>query len=526
LLLSLIGKLSQIGHIIREVKEQHPPQASPPEPAGFPQEEEATLRLGIHDLSRIEWTAVLGLPPDGVRRYHLEFTVEIPTNLYSPTNMWDYVQQFTRLQSPEESGALQIDRKHPDELRRDVLGVTHRLKLLRERFERTALGASSLLVEALHPQLEANLTQVIDQATAMVQEVRTALLREPSNAGHIPPPLMREWELADEWISHQLLDFLAAAQRGLDKMLLGPNSRIHELDSAWTERITGRLADALEQEIHHREHQGLLNPRPDSPSELSTFVERASHLKKHFQDVLFLDVQAFQVDFRVRNWTAVVAASLAAVFWLGFTLLPIAPGARAGIGIGAFGAAFAIAYALKDRVKEITRFWLAGQLTRLYGQRMVTLRLPQRADPERRAVLDAREKFDVETRQAEDPLNTTAQATRRVMLIRYDMRADVHACVDLGKSRIHSLKHIFRWDLTPIFSRLDNAVKAVPVLDPETRRVRFVDAPKEYRLPVQLTCDSSNGRLAKTEALLVISKHGLERLESFVEKTQERVVIG
>jgi hypothetical protein len=490
-----------------------------PDPIGFPPEEEATLRLGIHDLSRIEWTAVLALPPEGERRYTLGFTVEIPTNLYSPINMWDYVQQFTRLQSPEETGALQIDRAHPDELRKDVLGVTHRLKLLRERFERTTLGAASMLVEALHPSLEANLTHIIDLATAMVEEVRVALLREPSNAGLIQPSLRREWDLADEWISHQLLDFLAAAQRALDA-LLGPHSKLHELDVSWTERLSGRLADALEAEMRHRGYRNLLNPHADSPSELSAFIERGSHLKKHFQDVLFLDVQAFQVDFRVRNWTALVAASIAAVFWLGFTLLPIAPGARAGIGIGTFGVLFAVAYALKDRVKEVTRFWLAGRLTRLYGQRMVTLRLPQRADPERRAVLDAREKFDIETRQAEDPLNTTLQATRRVMWIRYDMRADVHACpANIGKSGIHSLKHIFRWDLTPIFSRLDNAMKAVPVLDPKTRRVGFVDAPKEYRLPVVLTCES-RGRTVRTEAMLVVSKRGLERLESFVEKSQ------
>src|SRR5262249_47462852 len=152
--------------------------------------------------------------------------------------------------------------------------------------------------------------------------------------------------------------------------------------------------------------------------------------------------------------------------------------------------------------KEITKFWLAGRLTQLYGQRMVTLRLPLRADPARREVLDAREKFDVQTKQAEDPLNTNLQATRRVMCVRYDMRAHVHACADLDKSGIHSLKHIFRWDLTPIFSRLDNAVKAVPVLDPATRRVKFCDAPKEYRLPVLLTCESGS-RTVRTAATLV-----------------------
>jgi hypothetical protein len=475
------------------------------------------LRLGVHDLSRIEWTAVLGLPEKGDRRYLVEFTVEIPANLYSPINMWDYVQQLTRLQSPEESGALRIERGDADELRRDVLGVAHRLKLLRERFERTAVGASSMLVEALHPSLEANLTRTVDEAAAVVQEVRSALLREPTDpgSGGPPPTVRREWNLADEWISHQLLDFLAAAQRALDG-LLAPRSKLQELEPEWTDRLSSRLAGALSEEVRHRKTEGFLNPRPDSPGELSAFVDRASHLKKHFQDVLFLDVKSAQVDYRVRTWTGIAAASLAAFFWLGFTLIPIGPGAKAGLGLTAFGLLFAMAYALKDRMKELTRFWLSGQLTRLYGQRMVTLRLPRRDDQEPQAVLEAREKFDVGSVQVEDPLNIGMQAKRRVMQIKYQMRSMVHACPQLAKSGIHSLKHIFRWDLTPIFSRLDNAVKAVPVLDPETRRVRFVDAPKEYRLPVKLTCER-DGRTVRTEAQLVVSKRGLERLESFAE---------
>jgi len=439
-------------------------------------------------------------------------------------NMWDYVQQLTRLQSPREPGAIQIERGDADELRRDLLGAAHRLKQLRDRFERHAVGAASNLTETLHPNLAANFRQMIDQAESVVEEVRSALLREPSDAGQgrPSPVLLREWQLGDEWLSHQLLDYLAAAQRSLDGVLLGPHSRVHELDVSWTADLASRLGDALERELRHRRERDYLNPRPDSPAELSAFVERGSHLKKHFQDVLFLDVSAFQVDYRVRNWTGVVAASLAAIFWFGFTKLPISPGASLGLGVSTFALLSALGYALKDRVKELTRFWLAGRLTRLYGQRMVTLRLPQRADAERRVVLEARETFDVLREKVEDPLNTTVQATRNVMRVRYQMRSSLHACPTLNKSGIRSVKHIFRWDLTPIFSRLDNAVKAVPVLDPVTRRVRFVDAPKEYRLPVQLRSIGDGARDEGGEVLvdaqLVVSKRGLERLENFTER--------
>ena len=72
----------------------------------------------------------------------------------------------------------------------------------------------------------------------------------------------------------------------------------------------------------HRRGHGYITPHADGHAELAAFLERASRLKKHFQDVLYLDVEAYFVDSRVRNYTGVVAACLAAFMWLSFTLLP------------------------------------------------------------------------------------------------------------------------------------------------------------------------------------------------------------
>src|SRR3954464_2432662 len=106
------------------------------------------LRLGVHDSSRIEWVASVALPapkhPE--RKYTVQFTLEIPTHLYSAHDVWDHKQNFTRLQSPsEEEGPLRVDRADVDELRRDTLGVAHRLKTLRDQLERNCSGAAAQL---------------------------------------------------------------------------------------------------------------------------------------------------------------------------------------------------------------------------------------------------------------------------------------------------------------------------------------------------------------------------------------------
>jgi hypothetical protein len=479
--------------------------------------QEIGLWLGVHDSTRIEWTAAVPLPRGAQeRKYEIEFSFEIPSNIYCTHNVWDHKQSFTRLQSPSEEGELSIDRADLDELRRDTLGVAHRLKRQRDAFERACLGARAQLIAALHPQLEPKLTDAVAQAISVVAEMRRCLeapLHPSDQSGQTAAPdVQREWRLADEFLSHQLLDFLGSSQKAVDEVLLGPGSRVLELDCAFAERLRERLAEALAAELDHRRQHGFVSPRADSPRELGEFVGRASSLKKHFQDVLFLDVEAYMVDLRLRNYTGVAAACMAAAFWMAFTLLPIGPGARFGLSVGTFAILFALAYALKDRIKELLRAWLAGRLTRLYGQRVVRLRLPSRVSGARPVLVEARETFDCEAQARDDHLNRGVGRTARVMILRYRVRAEAHGARVLDESGIESYKHIFRYDLSPLFTRLDNAVKPVPVLDAESRRVRFVEAPKEYRLPVRL-CARGFGRETVEEALLVVSKRGIERLE-------------
>ena len=269
----------------------------------------------------------------------------------------------------------------------------------------------------------------------------------------------------------------------------------------------------------HRRGKGYITPHADGHAELAAFLERASRLKKHFQDVLYLDVEAWFVDSRVRNYTGVVAASLAAFMWLSFTLMPFGQGARAGIGVGTFAVVFALAYAVKDRIKELTRSWMTGRLMRLYGQRMVRLKLPARIDPARRVLLETRETFDVDSEPfAVNDLREVHAAAeqigapKRVVQLKFRMRATLQASASLGRAHIHSIKHIFRYDLSPIFSRLDNAVKQVPVLD-SNRRVRFADAPRQYRFPAKIVFQPVDGETIEHNAYIIASKRGIERIE-------------
>jgi hypothetical protein len=517
--------------------------AKPSEPT---RTDDVRLWLGVHDLSRVEWTAVVPLPERDQRRYEIEFAVDIPATLFASHNVWEHLQIFTRLRSPAEEGPLAVESDDVEELRRDTLGVAHRLKTMKVRFERACVGAAAVTREQPDAELGELLVAKVVGAFELVTEMRRQLETRPP-AGE---EAERERALADEFLSYQLIDFFAGCERGLDEVLLGPTSRVRESETRFAEELRCLIAEGLSEELAHRRGRGYVNPRADAPQELAKFLERASRLKKHFQDVLYLDVEAWFVDSRVRNYVGIVAAALAATAWLSFTLLPIGPGARAGLGLGTFAVVFALAYAVKDRIKEMARGWITGRLMRLYGQRMVTLRLPRTLDGARRVLAETRERFDVDA--LSDALGSIGEASasaeavprrmpasvgeasaasrvasaeavprrmpasvgapRRVMRLHFRMRSTLSAAPPLEQAHIDSVKHIFRYDLSPIFARLDNAVKQVPVLDPH-RRVRFADAAREYRFPVRISFVSVGGERLVEQAHLVLSKRGIERIE-------------
>jgi hypothetical protein len=92
----------------------------------------------------------------------------------------------------------------------------------------------------------------------------------------------------------------------------------------------------------------------------------------------------------------------------------------------------------------------------------------------------------------------------------------VHRGVVLGgRSRqaagVTRVRHVFRFDLSPLFPRLHDVVKRVPIVDPD-QGVRFVDAPRRYRVPVSVHL-SYGGETYEDRAVVVLDKNGLRRLE-------------
>jgi hypothetical protein len=460
------------------------------------------LKIEAHDASRVEWSIYIPLPHGKeVNEAEVDLRLEFPENVYAPHEGWDQLQILARLSSPDEEAAPREPLTF-DGLRRSALGVARRMKLLRESIPRAAL-AHALNPMPVAPSLAKDLDRILDQAAQLLAQARSTLLSpRPTDS----PELLRDRGLADEFLSGQLLELLTAAEETCSRMLQPSGLAGYR---AVAQKLRARVADALAAELAEREKKGELLPDADDLEALALFLDRAAQLKKHFQEVLFLEPETHMLDQVVRNWVGAGAAALAFVIYFGLQTLQTS--AAAGVGLMTIMTVGALAYALKDRAKELSRQWLAGKLSHLYANRLLVLREPARFERGRNIVMRARESLAQDRVSRPDPLNPPTGAQQGVVTVHYRQRARVTRLKGPTGGVFERLKIVFRYDLAPIFTRLDDSVKRVPVPFPGKQKVRFADAPRLYRVAMSVSVATPLGT-EKREATIVLQRQGIARI--------------
>jgi hypothetical protein len=468
----------------------------------------------VHDASRLEWTVGIPFPRSGKLSYTIEVQLEIPANVFAPHTAWAQLQSWARLDGAA-SGVGPSDDVTIDALRRGANAFAQRLMMSHDGFARHCRLAGAISATTPLDDLVDKLDLWIGAATATACDARDRLVTtSPTDSIE----LERERTLVDEYVSVRLLDTLAGAERDLDWLRGSRHAARHERAIASAET---RIAEALSTELAYRRTRGYLCPGPASQSALEHYLERASRLKKHFQEVLFLEADTYQVAERIHHWVAALVALLASTWAFVWQMALISrrpsTGSQVGSGIVLLATLAGVIYATKDRLKEIGKSWISGNVHRLYAQRVARWRAPARRLNGRDVVILARESFDRSVASRPDPLNPASNATIASTVIRYKHRGQVTSQRVLLAGGVRGVKHIFRYDLSPLFARLDDTAKKVPVLDAVTRRVSFVETPRCYRVPVR-ACVRCEDVSHEVDACLVLHKRGLDRIEIGTER--------
>jgi len=476
--------------------------------------DKADVRLEVHDTSRLEWAVSVPLPRAGEAEYGIELDLEVPAHVLTAHSPWDHLQEFTRLDGPDDASPSV---ETIDALRRFAVGIAAKLGRTHEGFSRHArLVASPFATDDVSHHIAA-LEAWVTAAEQVLVSARPRLRDVPKKLD-----IEREARLVDEYLSLRMLELLAGAER----TILSLQERAeHATDDASSKRLKGtapalasieeQIADALAREMEHREEERYIEATPDSPTDLERYLDRASQLKKHFQEVLFLESERFAVTDRfhhvVAGAVAVVASTWAFVGQLYLTKGSLSASVSGSLIMLCIAAG--IVYAVKDRIKEVGRQWFASNVHRFYAQRIARYRAPAKTCPSRDVVVRAKESFLRENGRRADPLNPTSGATVPVTTLRYRHQGTLESSPTLTRAGISRVKHVFRYDLSPLFARLDDATKSVPVFDSKMRRVRFTQAPRCYRVPIRIVVRLGRDVVSDQQGSLVLHTRGLERID-------------
>lgn len=457
--------------------------------------------LRIHDASRVEWTVAVPLPGERPLGYEIEVALEVPAGAMAREAPWDHLQVFTRLDGPTSMASS--DDVTIDSLRRGAVTLTRMLARAKEGFARHCQSAREHVVAELAGQ--SFLSVWLEAALRTVREARAKLTRA---AAQDSSQIARERELIDEYASVRLLDMLADGERAV-RQTTG-NTEVQGAVDA----VRADIARALRDEMAYRRSHSFFCADAGVPEELERYIVRAASLKKHFEEVLFLERETEQLDERVQLWTRVGAALLAgmvAMVPVQLILSTRAPSRDLGWGLLALAAVSGLAYALREHLKERGRSWLSARMIRFHSQRISRCRVPAARLSTRDLVVDAREWCRQTTRSQPDPLNPEGGASLRVTHIEYLHRGVVQAQAVLHASGVRRILHIFRYDLSPLLHRLDDEPKLVPVLE-AGEEVAFQAAPRRYRVPVSVGL-VVGGEYHEQHATVVLDRGGLRRLE-------------
>lgn len=478
--------------------------------AGAPVASPPFLRVDVHDRSRVEWVATVPVAPAGqTHSWEVHFEADVADAMWVAHQPWDHFQVRSRLTSPALAPGHRMVGPAIDQLRRRALSATHELKLAINGPVRI-LETARRRDRVLRPDESAEVVNRLNQALDRAATARQACdyLRDARDAS-----LQREQLLVDEFVSSHILLLITriaeamqgkATKRHVARPLLGDLAP-----------LSAALHEALQAEQAHRAESGVGAYAIHSGRDVENFMGRAAMLKKHFQQALFLDARAYMLDNRLRNWIAAAVAMVASTFYFVWQIYVLNAAMSPGQTTFSLGMACLIAalvYAAKDRIKEVGRDWVARRLKHGYADRVVHLHVQQRMDPHQPKLALARETIRVRRRLEPDRLNPELGRTNVVHQISIRERLRHTGLKLLHDQGLVGLKHVFRYDLSPLFDKLDDHVKRVPVA---TRAgVRTVAATRVYSIPVRVRLTQvgvDKGIQLEQRGVLMVRRQGLIR---------------
>lgn len=248
---------------------------------------------------------------------------------------------------------------------RDALAsYEYQIKMFTSIFKSALRGMAG---ETIHHEVESGEREgMVDRYVECVQLIvrRYRDLKAIINVPEIPREALNYFSFGDEYLSN-LVEFHTF------KLLDG----LKTTDPGCYDRTVKLLLSLVYAEVDYKKQNGYLVADPESKDRNQTVIYRRGMLKKYAESDLFLKASKKKDGVLVEQIYYSIAAGLSMIF---ATVVAFSFQKKYGNFTMPLFVALVVSYMLKDRIKELMRFYFAHRLGKNYFDRKTTISMNER----------------------------------------------------------------------------------------------------------------------------------------------------
>lgn len=328
-------------------------------------------------------------------------------------------------------------------------------------------------------------------------------LRRKINVVTIPKNAISYFLFGDEYISNLIDIHTFSLLDGLKKEA-----------PACYESTSDKLMQLIREEINYKKERGYLTAEKDSTENNRAVIFRRGMLKKYAESVLFLKASKKKDGIWVEQIYYSIAAGISMIF---ATIISFSFQKSYGNFTMPFFVALVVGYMLKDRIKELGRYFFAHRLSKRYFDNKTTISVKNNPIGWIKEACD----FITEDKVPEEVINMRARSdlleaenredNEKILLYRKLVEVDPEALERYSQYETVGVNDIMRFNVSEFLQRMDSKEYGIYVPDEEGN---FITVPGEkiYYLNFLMQFQYQ-GKINYKRFRLVLTHEGIQTIQ-------------
>lgn len=327
-------------------------------------------------------------------------------------------------------------------------------------------------------------------------------LRRIINVPSVSKELMNYYFFGDEFLSNLIEQQTFKLIAGLQK------------SAQLTDEINQQLMGLIHEEINYKHEKGYPVVKKISPDRNRDLVFRLSLLKKYAENELFLNAKQRRDGVWIEQVYFSIAAGLSMIF---ATAVAFSFQQKYGNFTMPFFVALVVGYMLKDRIKELSRYYFAHKLGRRFfdSRTDITLNEHEIGWSKESMVFTSEDNVPMDVLQVRNRSAILEADNRnnreKIILYRKLVRLNRQSLNNCSKYPTSGMNDIIRFNISNFLQKMDNPV--VPLYYPgENGEVEIVKGEKMYYINLILQFNNEE-QISYKRYRIVLNRKGINEIQ-------------